>query len=149
MYDNPKLDEVASSLYVKLCTGSEKLFCACSPWELLNLDPPTVAGIPEQLSRQFNISTETLSDILKPYTFDTIGREELDKAFGITRPVKYIALDDHFKWTRGCALTGIGSANLINIATGNSSELEAHIVGCFAVRFTRGKNSNTVSRTLY
>ena len=68
MREDPTLDFLTSTFRIKLCTGSDKLFADCTPWELLNLDPPTVVSIPEQLKEHYNISSEALSSILHPYS---------------------------------------------------------------------------------
>ncbi|VDB83367.1 unnamed protein product [Peniophora sp. CBMAI 1063] len=125
MHDNPVLDFVASTFRVKLCTGSEKLFCACSPWELLNLEPSTVVEIPEQLFKRYSISSDALSNILRPFSIQTIGMDKLNAAFGITRPAQYmVSLANHYSWPKGCAITGIGSKNLIEIGVNEDIRMD-------------------------
>lgn len=110
------LDFVAPTFVVNLCTGKTKNFYSCSTWELLNLTPTEVADIPERLFRHIGISSDALSNILEPFSVQTVGKAFLDVKFGITLPMQYcVSRANHYSWPKGCAITGIGRDNLITV----------------------------------
>ncbi|KAK7051048.1 hypothetical protein VNI00_005160 [Paramarasmius palmivorus] len=124
------LNFVADSFIANLCDGTQKNFWLCDPWDLLNLTPKEVADIPERLFAQYDISSDFLSKTLEPYSIQTVGKAKLDADFGITEPIQYfISAANHYSWPKGCAITGIGRDNIINVdvtyeAKMNTDELE-------------------------
>ena len=112
---NP-LNFVSSTFYVNLCTGEQKNFFSCDTWELLNLTPTEVADIPERLFREFGISSDALGNILGPFSVQSVGKAQLDAEFKITQPIQYcVSKANHYSWPKGCAITGIGRDNLIQV----------------------------------
>ncbi|KAK7051050.1 hypothetical protein VNI00_005162 [Paramarasmius palmivorus] len=110
------LESLADTFIVNLCDGTQKNFYSCDTWELLNLSPTEVADIPERLFAQYDISSDYLSKVLEPFSIQTVGKAKLDEDFGIKDPVQYfISAANHYSWPKGCAITGIGRDNLINV----------------------------------
>ncbi|KAI5836928.1 pyridoxal phosphate-dependent transferase [Morchella snyderi] len=99
---------------VTLCTGVKKLFKTCTTWELLNLTPDTVLDIPDQLYQQYGISQTFLQNALSQYLIRTLGKDYLEKKFGLVNPAKfYVGTTKHYSWLK--AITGIGSENIIDV----------------------------------
>lgn len=87
---------------VALCTGVKKLFKECTNWELLNLTPDTVLDILDQLYQQYEISQTFLQNALSPYLIQTLGKDYLEKKFGLVNPAKfYVGTTKHYSWPKG------------------------------------------------
>ncbi|KAF9463112.1 pyridoxal phosphate-dependent transferase [Collybia nuda] len=105
--------------------GTPKNFFSCTPWELLNLKPGEVMELPVRLSAQFGISDTVLSRILEPYSIQTVGKQQLDLDFGITKPPQYlISRVNHYSWPKGAAITGIGRDNMIELPVDDDARLD-------------------------
>ncbi|QRV81992.1 Pyridoxal-dependent decarboxylase conserved domain [Ceratobasidium sp. AG-Ba] len=119
------LEHIRSKFMVELCTGEQKLFSEASVWELLNLKPTTVFEIPERLEHEFSISSTFLSNKMNKYLIQSLGRDVLDKKFGIEEPSKYlVSCTKHYSWPKGAAITGIGSDNIIDIPVDNYARMD-------------------------
>ncbi|PSS37347.1 hypothetical protein PHLCEN_2v824 [Hermanssonia centrifuga] len=117
---------IASTFHVKLCTGEEKLFMNCSTWELLNLDPAVVLDLSGRLTTEYGMSTDYVQKVMTDYIIQTVGKDALEKQFGITIPTcYYVAATQHYSWPKGAALTGIGSQNLVEINVDNHARMDA------------------------
>ncbi|THU76237.1 PLP-dependent transferase [Dendrothele bispora CBS 962.96] len=116
MREGEKLESIRETFEIELCNGKKKLFKCCDSWDLLNLSPSTVADIPRRLYYGYGIPSDALSDILRPFSIQTLGMEELNKLFDIKQHAKYmVSIANHYSWPKGCAIAGIGSENLIEI----------------------------------
>jgi hypothetical protein len=124
--------EFATSLKIKVCDGTEKAFGDCTTWELLNLRPTDILDLPARLQSQFNIPPDSLETILKDYNIQTVGKAELDRAFGITNPPQYMmSSTTHYSWSKSASLTGIGSGNIIRINVDLSARMDIeHLREC-------------------
>ena len=104
----------------------------CSAWELLNLKPSTVLDIPHQLADQFGISQTALAAALQGYLIQTLGKDDIEKRFGIVKPSRYfVGTTKHYSWPKGAgmyqmdseeqsakltiAIVGIGSGQIIDV----------------------------------
>ncbi|KAI9370253.1 pyridoxal phosphate-dependent transferase [Aspergillus egyptiacus] len=95
---------------------AHKLFRDLGTWELLNLHPQTILGLGDELSKQFGISSDYLTDALEEFNIQSVGRGPLERAHNITRPIKYfVAKTRHYSWPKGAAIAGIGSENMVGI----------------------------------
>lgn len=93
-------------------------------WELLNLQPDTILGIADALYQQFGITSKYLEDALRPHNIQTIGKDALEKYFGITEQGQYFhAKTRHYSWPKGGAIAGLGSGNMQGI----DLDLDGHI----------------------
>ncbi|VDB87312.1 unnamed protein product [Peniophora sp. CBMAI 1063] len=128
MDEDPSLKIVQTTFTIRLRTSSEpKLFYDCTSWELLNLDSLTIARIPGQLYERYNISSEALSDIVRPFSIHTLGMERLDAEFGITKPpVYFVSVANRHSWSKGCAITGSGSGNLIELGVDGDMRMDVN-----------------------
>jgi hypothetical protein len=96
------LQKIDPPLEVVLCTGKKKAFLDCSTWELLNLSPPTVAGLPEQLYATYGISTSYLQSVMQPWLVQTVGKDFLEKEYKITLPSQiFVGSTKHYSWPKG------------------------------------------------
>lgn len=138
MNNKQALSFVAPTFEIVLCDGTRKKFSSCTTWELLNLAPSTIADIPDRLFTEYNISSAALSTVLKPFSIQTLGMEKLNKEFEITEPGKYmVSIANHYSWPKGCALTGIGAENIVQIGVDRDirmkiDELETELHSCLA-----------------
>ncbi|CAE6428477.1 Thiol:disulfide interchange protein DsbD [Rhizoctonia solani] len=131
------LEFVRDTFEISLCSGENKLLKNCSTWELLNLRPETILEIPYRLEKYFDITANTLTNIMKPFLVQTVGIHALESEFGITeKPAQFIAgATKHYSLPKGCALAGVGSDNLIDIPVDISarmdiSALDRHLNSC-------------------
>ncbi|KAJ1311922.1 hypothetical protein OPQ81_010382 [Rhizoctonia solani] len=130
------LAHLRDEFMIELCTGEKKSFSKADTWELLNLKPQTVFEIPERLEKEFGVSSTFLSNTMNDYLIQTLGKDVLEKKFGITRPTKYfVGSTKHYSWPKGAAITGIGSKNIIDVpvdinARMNISELDKLLKQC-------------------
>ncbi|KAI0948556.1 hypothetical protein AcV7_009267 [Taiwanofungus camphoratus] len=110
-----KLAFVASSFKVPLTKkdSGEVLFMEASDHDLLNLKSEVVLSIPDRLSQQFGISQQFLEEEISPYLVQSIGREPLEKRYGIAHTPQYlISKMNHYGWPKGAAIIGIGRSNV-------------------------------------
>ncbi|CAE6427578.1 unnamed protein product [Rhizoctonia solani] len=142
MGDAQPLEFIRNSFEVTLCNDkTRKLFKDCSTWELLNLKPETILEIPYRLEEEYDIAAEALTGFMHPFLVQTVGRHALESEFEITKnPVQLITTaTKHYSFPKGCALAGIGSANLVSIPVDVSArmdilELDRHLNNCLEGR---------------
>ncbi|THH16889.1 hypothetical protein EW146_g3821 [Bondarzewia mesenterica] len=122
-------DFIASTFMANLCNGEQKNFYLCDAWDLLNLTPTEVANIPTRLSNDYNISSDALGKCLEQYSIQTVGKQKLDADFNITKPAQYmISVANHYSWPKACAVTGIGSENLVTIGVDYNARMDPTIL---------------------
>ncbi|CAG8514963.1 uncharacterized protein OCT59_017920 [Rhizophagus irregularis] len=127
---------------VELADGKIKLLKDCSTWELLNLKPTTILDIPDRLSKEYGMSPDFLQNALNDYIIQTIGKEYLEKKFGIENPILYFASATmHYSWPKGCAITGIGSRNLIPVPVDNDARMNLKKLEKFLEKCVKDKQA--------
>ncbi|KAK0701996.1 pyridoxal phosphate-dependent transferase [Lasiosphaeria miniovina] len=117
--------------------GEKKKFTDLSTWELLNLTPDTVLEIPTRLDKEYSISPAFLQSALRDYLAQTVGKDYLEKKFDIKPGKFFLSATKHYSWPKGGAITGIGSANFVDVAVDedarmNIEDFEAHLDECIA-----------------
>jgi hypothetical protein len=134
---------VAPTFNTNLCTGIQKNFYSCDTWELLNLSPAEVADIPTRLSEEYGISPNALAKLLEKFSIQSVGKEQLDADFMITKPAQYmISVANNYSWPKASAITGIGRDNLITIRVDNDARMD---MGLLKSRLERNlKNKQAV-----
>nr|XP_036588515.1 pyridoxal-dependent decarboxylase domain protein [Colletotrichum truncatum]KAF6799888.1 pyridoxal-dependent decarboxylase domain protein [Colletotrichum truncatum] len=121
---NP-LDFLSGSFYVETCQGEYKLFTQLSTWELLNLKPAEVLNLPDRLYQEHGISNDFLSEIMKKFTIQSTGKDELEKEFNMDKPCQYmVATTRHYSWPKGAAICGLGSDNVVGIPVDYEARLD-------------------------
>ncbi|KIY42845.1 PLP-dependent transferase, partial [Fistulina hepatica ATCC 64428] len=122
--DSP-LSFLQAKFKVTLCDGMTlKAMSACTPWELVNLAPDTISGLSKRLEAEHGISPVYLSNVLKRYLVQRIGRNEIEHYFGLSAGKYFVASSKHYSWPKCAALTGIGSDNVVNIAVDKIARLD-------------------------
>lgn len=102
------LQNIEPPLEIVLCTGKKKVFLECSTWELLNLAPSAVAGLPEQLYNTYGISTSYLQSVMQPWLIQTVGKDFLEKEYKITLPSQiFVGSTKHYSWPKGAGKLGL------------------------------------------
>ncbi|GAO18709.1 hypothetical protein UVI_02053150 [Ustilaginoidea virens] len=122
---------IAGKFKVEPCKlgSEEKLFSELTTWELLNLRPETVLGLPEKLNSEFGISGTYLQDTLQEYNIQTVGRRPLEDEFKIEKEGKYlIGTSRHYSWPKTAAIAGLGSGNIIGIPVDNAARVDIKVL---------------------
>ncbi|KAF8892114.1 pyridoxal phosphate-dependent transferase [Infundibulicybe gibba] len=124
---------------IETCDGATKKFLDCTIWELMNLQPHIVLGIPNQLYETYGISQTFLQTSLSPYSIQTLGKGYIEQALGVQRsPVIMVGTTKHYSWPKGLhvmikrtkiclylAIAGIGSQNVRNVPVDNFARMDA------------------------
>ncbi|KAH8432758.1 pyridoxal phosphate-dependent decarboxylase family protein [Aspergillus melleus] len=127
---------VADRFLVRTCIGEEKLFKELDTWELLNLRPETILDLPAMLHRTFGISARFLGTTLARYSVQKVGKEALDRIFGIEDQMQLLlGKTNHYSWEKGGGVIGIGSNNMVGIEVDLKGRvdiemLETHLHRC-------------------
>lgn len=92
MAPSEPLDFIASTFRIATCSDpyTPKLFAQCSTWELLNLTVDTTLDIPEQLYRNYGIT----SAYLERAWSGTASRDEIDEFDSTFQAVSFFFLFD-------------------------------------------------------
>ncbi|EPQ51982.1 PLP-dependent transferase [Gloeophyllum trabeum ATCC 11539] len=120
----PPLAFAYDTFRVQPCVGDVKFFKDCSVWDLLNLKPETVLGLPEQLTMQFGISSDFIAGALNAYDIQTVGKDAFIQKYDILQPHYFVSRTKHYSWPKGAAVAGIGSGNLIGVAVDLQARLD-------------------------
>jgi hypothetical protein len=100
--NEPSLTHVAAHFRIRLCTGKEKVFTDCDTWELLNLTPDEAVSLTARVSEKVGLSTQALQGVLNNYLIQTIGKDDLEKYFGIEQSPQYLCpKTTHYSWPKG------------------------------------------------
>ncbi|KAK7932402.1 pyridoxal-dependent decarboxylase conserved domain protein [Apiospora marii] len=119
-----KLHFLSEEFHVETCKGERKLFARLSNWELLNLKPSDILDLPDRLYQEHGVSNAFLSEIMKKFTIQSTGKDELERELGLTKPCQYmLANTRHYSWPKGAAICGLGSDNVVGIPV----DLEARL----------------------
>lgn len=87
---------------VENCKGEQKPFVELDTWELLNLKPSTVLELPTRLTDEYSITAQFLQDALKPYLIQSVGKDYLERCFGIEKSGKFfVSTTKHYSWPKG------------------------------------------------
>ncbi|KAF4971311.1 hypothetical protein FSARC_1830 [Fusarium sarcochroum] len=114
----------------------KKLFKDLEAWDLFNIRPEVILDLPDELNKQFGITSKFLESALNEFNIQTIGRAALEKKFKIEKPARYfVSKTRHYSWPKGAAIAGLGSANVIGVDVNNSAQidmkrLERHLEYC-------------------
>ncbi|KAK6713596.1 hypothetical protein SNK04_004560 [Fusarium graminearum] len=122
------------------CDGTianlESIWVDLQGWDLLNLRPEVILDLPDQLNKQFGITSKFLESALNEFNIQTIGREVLEREFKVKEPIKYfVSKTRHYSWPKGVAIAGLGSGNVVGVDVNNSAQmdiklLEEHLHKC-------------------
>ncbi|KAG9499668.1 hypothetical protein J7337_008127 [Fusarium musae] len=133
-----KLQFIGDRFYATRCFHATKktLFKDLKGWDLLNLSSEVILDLPNELNKQFGITSKFLESALNEFNIQTIGREVLEKEFKVKNPIKYfVSKTRHYSWPKGVAIAGLGSGNVIGVDVNNAAQidikvLEKHLQDC-------------------
>ncbi|CAG7558667.1 unnamed protein product [Fusarium equiseti] len=137
-----KLQFIGDRFYASSCfhSSAKTKFKDLQGWDLLNLPSEVILDLPDQLNKQFGITSKFLESALNDYNIQTIGRELLEKEFNVANPIKYfVSKTRHYSWPKGVAIAGLGSGNVVGVDVNNAAQidiklLEQHLHRCVASR---------------
>ncbi|CAI4215509.1 unnamed protein product [Parascedosporium putredinis] len=109
---------------VETSQGVRKQFTQLSVWELLNLKPSTVLELPTRLAAEYFISSTFLQSALNPYLVQTTGKDVLEAKYGIPPGKVLLGATKHYSWPKNGAISGIGSANFIEVSVDEQARLD-------------------------
>ncbi|KAF3762117.1 pyridoxal-dependent decarboxylase conserved domain protein [Cryphonectria parasitica EP155] len=110
---------------VENCQGTKKPFGELSTWELLNLTPSTILDLPTRLATEHSISAAFLQTALNDFLIQTLGKDQLEKKFGIKKSPKFlISTTKHYSWPKGGAIAGLGSDCFIDIQVDDDARMD-------------------------
>ncbi|KAK3986129.1 pyridoxal phosphate-dependent transferase [Cladorrhinum sp. PSN332] len=116
---------VPETFSVRTCQGKLKRYRDLTTWELLNLKPKTILDIPERLQGEFGITPKWLEEALDPYNIQTIGKDTLERDFGLDKPPQYfVPSTKHYSWPKSAAIMGIGSNNAVSVGVDNEARVD-------------------------
>jgi len=120
------LEFIAPTFKVSTCKdpASPVLFSELSVWELLNLTPDEILDIPDKLSRSYGITSAYLEKVMKKHSIQSVGKDAIERQYGIAPMRWMVSATNHYSWPKSCALTGIGSANMIGVKIDNEACLD-------------------------
>ncbi|KAG6354646.1 hypothetical protein INS49_004664 [Diaporthe citri] len=119
------LADAVPPFLVENCQGTKKPFDELSTWELLNLKPSTILDLPTRLATECSISPAFLQTALNDYLIQTLGKDELEKRFGIKNSPKFlISTTKHYSWPKGGAIAGLGSDCFIDIHVDDDARMD-------------------------
>ncbi|CEI60384.1 unnamed protein product [Fusarium venenatum] len=133
-----KLQFIADRFYATSCFHSttKTLFKDLQGWDLLNLRSEVILDLPDQLNKQFGITSKFLESALHEFNIQSIGREVLEREFKVKEPIKYfVSKTRHYSWPKGVAIAGLGSDNVVGVDVNNAAQmniklLEEHLHKC-------------------
>ena len=94
---------IANGFEVTTCDDptNPQLLSKLTPWQLLNLNPDVVLGIPDQLNSHYGITSAFLTDALAPYLAQTAGKEKLMQMYDIESEPQYlVSSTKHYSWPK-------------------------------------------------
>lgn len=99
-----KLQFIGDKFYATRCFHASKktLFKDLQGWDLLNLRSEVILDLPNELNKQFGITSKFLESALNEFNIQTIGREVLEREFHVKNPIKYfVSKTRHYSWPKG------------------------------------------------
>ncbi|WP_437614602.1 pyridoxal-dependent decarboxylase [Sorangium sp. So ce834] len=132
----------ARELVVTTCDGRRALLGGLDAWSLLNLKVDEILALPERLTQEYGISSDTITAAMAGHSLQHLGIQELYRRCGVDlpcSPVFLVPATKHYSFPKAAAVLGIGSANVLDIpvdcdARMSLSALEATLKRCLDER---------------
>lgn len=100
MKDGKPLAFIAKSFEMRPCIGELKLFKDFNTWELLNIRPAEILGIPDRLYSQYRISPTFLQSVMDTHGIQSTGKDILEKEFNLGPMFYYLSNSRHYSWPK-------------------------------------------------
>ncbi|KAK4165537.1 pyridoxal phosphate-dependent transferase [Cladorrhinum sp. PSN259] len=116
---------VPDDFSVRNCQGRLRKFRELTTWELLNLKAKTILDLPERLQAEYGITPKWLEEAMDPYNIQTIGKDALERHFGLDKQVQYfVPSTKHYSWPKSAAILGLGSGNAVSVGVDNEARVD-------------------------
>jgi hypothetical protein len=100
------LANVGKTLTVTNAQNKKDLLINMPTWDLLNLKVETVLDLPDRLNRDYGISSKYLEKVMDEYGIQSLGKEVIEKHFGIEMPAQYmLSSTRHYSWPKGAGMS--------------------------------------------
>lgn len=100
-FDGP-LANVGKTFTVVNAQNKEDLMINMPTWDLLNLKVETILDLPDRLNRDYGISSKYLEKVMDEYGIQSLGKDGIEKQFGIEKPAQYmLSSTRHYSWPKG------------------------------------------------
>jgi hypothetical protein len=61
-----------------------------------------VLELSTRLTEEYSITAQFLQDALKPYLIQSVGKDYLERCFGVEKPGKFfVSTTKHYSWPKG------------------------------------------------
>jgi hypothetical protein len=110
--------KAAKDINISLPTGGSKPLIELDTWSVLNLKGDDILAFPTRLYKEYQISGETLTNVLSKYSLQNLGMAEFSRRFLSdikSAPVFLVPATKHYSFPKAAALLGIGATNLIDV----------------------------------
>lgn len=99
-FDGP-LANVGKTFTVVNAQNKEDLMINMPTWDLLNLKLETILDLPDRLNRDYGISSKYLEKVMDEYGIQSLGKDAIEKQFGIEKPAQYmLSSTRHYSWPK-------------------------------------------------
>ncbi|MEC4815260.1 MAG: pyridoxal-dependent decarboxylase [Scytonema sp. PMC 1069.18] len=115
---NESLLSSAKNINISLPIGVSKPLIELDTWSVLNLKGDDILALPTRLYQEYQISGETLTEVLSKYSLQNLGMAEFSRRFLSDikfSPVFLVPATKHYSFPKAAALLGIGASNLIDV----------------------------------
>ncbi len=110
--------KAAQDINISLPTGGLKPLIELDTWSVLNLKGDDILALPTRLYQEYQIKSETLTEVLSEYSLQNLGMAQFSNRFLSdikSSPVFLVPATKHYSFPKAAALLGIGASNLIDV----------------------------------
>lgn len=128
---NAPVLQPARNFQVTLLNGTQATLTTLDDWTTMNLPIDEVLSLADNISKQYNIDPEVLSNTILSYTVQYIGFHDIQTIYTPTithTPVSMCAGTRHYSWPKAAAVLGIGQGNMINIGVDLNARMDVSLL---------------------
>ena len=104
-FDGP-LANVGKTFTVANAQNKQDLLINMPTWDILNLKVEIILDLPDRLNRDYGISSKYLEKVMDEYGIQSLGKEVIEKHFGIEKPAQYmLSSTRHYSWPKGAGMS--------------------------------------------
>ena len=108
----------ARDIEVSTCDGKRARLATLDAWSLLNLKVDDILALPERLTVEYGISSDTITKAMASHSLQHLGMQELFRRCGAdvpASPVILVPATKHYSFPKAAAVLGLGSANVLDV----------------------------------